>query len=413
MSGDHPLDVVGIGADGPHGLPPAIRALVETAPVLAGSREHLEPWGHLAARRIVLAGDLGAWFDAVAEALTLGPVALLASGDPLYFGIGRLVVERFGRERVRFHPQVSSVQLACSRAKLPWQEAVVVSAHGRSLEQLGEALRTSPPLVVVLTDPTHTPARIARFVRDLAPVLPYRLWVCARLGAPDEQVVCLSLGEAVAGCFAEPNIVVLERQEPEIPASLPRLGIPDDCFLTFGDRPGLITKLEVRTLALAYLQIPGAGVAWDIGSGTGAVAVELARLMSGGTVYAIEKSTAGAALIRRNAERMGVANLTLVVGRAPAALGNLPTPCRVFVGGGGPDLPAILDHCAGVLEPGGLLVANFASPEQTTAARTRLETLGMQASYTLVQISRAASLAGGTRLAPLNPVFLLRAEKPK
>lgn len=414
----HELAVVGIGADGPVGLSRQARAVVEEAGVLAGSRTHLDWWQDHPAHRLELSGELGDFLDQLAETLAHGPVVLLASGDPLFFGIGRLLLERFGRERLVFYPHISSVQLAFSRVKLPWQQAEIVSAHGRSLVRLTEVMRTHPVAVAVLSDPENTPQRIARLVLDLQLLSPYRFWVCSALGSEAEQVEGMSCLEACTRSFAEPNVVILERldvQEAGLPAgcALPLLGIPDEMFLTYSDQPGLMTKLEVRVLALAYLQLADGLLCWDIGSGTGSVAIEMARLSPAGFVYAVEKTAAGCGLIAQNARRLGVANLQVVRGKAPGVLDGLPHPRRVFVGGGGEGLAEILSICSQALQPGGILVANFATVESLTTAQRVFREAGWPVCYTQAQLSRSVALGAGTRLAPLNPVFILQATKPK
>ncbi len=409
--GRHRLSVVGVGADGARGLSDAARDLIAQAPILAGSAEHLKWWTGHPGKRLALGSDLGKFLDTLEQALIEDPVVLLASGDPLFFGIGRLVIERFGPEDVEFHPHLSAVQLAFSRAKLPWQEAVLVSAHGRSLSKLADALRSHPELVAVLSDPLNTPAVMARFVLDLGLVSPYRLWVCARLGSEVESVECLSCEEAMGRTFDAPNVVILERQPARSPDELPAFGIPDDCFVTYSDRPGLMTKFEVRVLALAYLQLALGQVVWDIGSGTGSVAIEAARLVGTGTVYAVEKTEAGCGLIERNTLRLGVTNVKIVRARAPEGLVALPDPDRVFIGGGGDKLLEILDCCGRVLKPGGQLVANFASLEPLVTAQAHLQKLGWSVQYSQLLVSRSATIAAATRLVPLNPVFLLRASK--
>lgn len=413
----HELAIVGIGADGPGGLSRQVRAVVDGAGVLAGSRAHLDWWRDHPAHRLELSGELGDFLDRLGETLTRGPVVLLASGDPLFFGIGRLLLERFGRERLVFHPHISSVQLAFSRVKLPWQQAEIVSAHGRSLVRLTEVMRTHPVTVAVLSDPENTPQRIARLVLDLQLPSSYQFWVCTALGSEVEKVESMSCLEACTRSFAEPNVIVLERLDAQAgdgaAKNLPLLGIPDEMFLTYPDQPGLMTKLEVRVLALAYLQLTDGLLCWDIGSGTGSVAIEMARLSPAGFVYAVEKTAAGCGLITQNARRLGVANLQVVRGKAPEVLDGLPRPQRIFVGGGGERLAEILSICSHALQPGGILVANFATVESLTTAQWVFQEAGWPVRYTQAQLSRSVALGAGTRLAPLNPVFILQATKPQ
>lgn len=408
---DTPILVVGIGLDGAQGLTPELRSRVAQAKVLVGSDRHLSYFPDVVAERWPL-GDFDTLAAQLRRRLTTaraGEIVVLASGDPLFFGLGRWLLQHLPAEVLTFHPHLSAVQLAFSRVKLPWQTAKLVSAHGRSLDALTQALQQGHEILAVLTDPTHTPAAIARLIEGLALPSHYRLWVCENLGATDERVRSLSVHAAQRETFAPLNVVILHRQDtpPPLPA-LPHFGLADDLFLSFRDRPGLITKRPVRVLALTELALQDGQVVWDIGAGTGSVSIEIARLCPCSTVYALEKTAVGADLIRQNAARFATPHVHAIHGQAPVALETLPPPDRVFIGGSGGNLSAILDHSARALRPGGRLVLALATLETVADLTQWLSPrTDWQSQWQQVQITRSVPVGSLTRWQPLNPVTLV------
>ncbi|MFS8860094.1 precorrin-6y C5,15-methyltransferase (decarboxylating) subunit CbiE [Synechococcus sp. B60.1] len=399
------LAVVGVAGDGSvasWAIPP-----LSQAQTLAGPPSLLQHFADHPARQIRLTGSVESWIPLLQKELAQGSLVLLASGDPLFFGIGRLLTQYFPAEQLAFYPQVSSVQLALNRLQIPWQEATILSLHGRGMEPLEPALKQGSPVIVVLTDPEHTPASLAQFIADLQLPVRYQGWVCSQLGSPHEQILPLQEGENSA--FPSPNLVVLRRVDPEPdPRRWPLVGIPDDQFHTFPDQPGLITKQPIRLLTLGALQLPRQGVVWDVGAGTGSVAVEIARLSPQLQVYAVERNAMGICLIRRNRQRFGLENLHVIPGAAPQVLADLPDPDRVLLGGGGKGIRDLLPVVAARLRPEGILVANFATLETCSETLQWLRSQGWQVRLEHIQISRSTALAEGTRFAPLNPVYLLQ-----
>lgn len=385
---------------------------MRSAKLIAGSAAQLDSLGEIAAEKRVMGRDIEAWLQQLSEDVQERDVVVLSSGDPLYFGIGRLLTERFPPEMLRFYPHVSSVQLAFSRLQIPWQSATVVSVHGREAEELETALRQGKSPIAVLTDGVHTPSAIARLIRDLHTPVNYRLWVCSDLGSGEERVEASTVEEAIARSFPRPNVTVLESiDEPPKPDAVPILGIPDEDFLTFSDRPGLITKSEVRVLTLALLQLPTRGIIWDVGAGTGSISIELGRLVPQAEIFAIEQKAAGVTLVHQNCDRFGVKNISVIPGTAPDALQNLPDPDRVILGGGGSKTPDILRVCMQRLRPGGILVANFATLENTAMANEVLNQAGWHVQMLQVNVARSAGIGSATRFVPLNPVTILQAKR--
>ncbi len=410
----HCITVIGMGLEGVTGLSQDVLALLQDASVIAGPRSRLAWLGHLSARLVPLDPPIETWIPILQNELTHGSLVLLATGDPLFFGIGRLLLQSFPATQLIFYPHVSSVQLAFSRIKRPWQQAQIISVHGRSMDHLEQALKQGASLIGVLTDAIHTPAAIAQLIQDLQLPSHYRLWICSRLGAADEKVQCLQPSEAVQTQFELPNVVILERVVTDLPpAQYPLVGIPDNQFVTFPDQPGLITKQEIRALTLMLLQLPPqGGVIWDIGAGTGSISIEIARLLPTAQVYAIEKNAVGIQLIQQNCSRFQVPHVQVVSGAAPAALTPLPDPDRIVVGGGGSQILEIIDAVSQRLTPQGIVVGNFATLEPCLATQARLKQQGWSVKLLQANLARSSTLVNSTRLIPLNPVMLVQGIKP-
>ncbi|MCA1656132.1 MAG: precorrin-6y C5,15-methyltransferase (decarboxylating) subunit CbiE [Actinobacteria bacterium] len=383
--------VLGVAGDGPD---PVATGLLADADLVVGGRRLLDglppAGGGRASRRLALSGDLGPALDAVAA--EPGRVCVLASGDPGFFGIVRALAERVGTAVLDVHPAPSAVSMAFARLGLPWDDATVVSAHGRSLDDAAHRAAAAPK-AAVLTAPGTPPEAVGQALLRVG-ARHARVVVCSRLGAVDESVAHTGLAGLAAGSWDPLSVVVL-LDGPDV-AVAPTLawGLPDHGF---AHRDGMVTKSEVRAVALGKLALPPTGVLWDVGAGSGSVAVECARLAPCLRVMAVEQRADDAARIGANAATHAV-TVEVVGGHAPEALDGLPDPDRSFVGGGG---LAVLDAVLARLRPGGRVVAAFASLDRAAAAFERLGHL------VEVGVSRGQPVpGGGVRLAAENPVFV-------
>lgn len=410
----HLLHVIGLGLEGLQCLSPQAQVCLAQAEIIGGSKAHLQTVVDHPARKLPLGSDIVAWLDQIADSLQQQSVVVLASGDPLFFGLGRLLTERFDRQCLRFYPQVSSVQLAFNRLGIPWQSATVVSVHGRQPDRLEQVLKQGKSPLAVLTDWVHTPGEIARLIRDMRPPVPYRMWVCSNLGASQETIQAISITDAIKASFPNPNVVVLVADSLDSDRPQPLFGIADGDFYTFPDQPGLITKQEVRALSLSLLRLRPNITVWDVGAGTGSISIEIARLVPDAQIYAVEKTAAGLALIEKNCHRFGATQVFAIRGGAPAVLESLPKPDRIVIGGGGKAMSDILDVCCDRIRPGGTIVANFATIETCMLTKQQLQDQGWIVQLLQVNIARSATLAttNTTRFVPLNPVILLQASRP-
>ncbi|HWB71348.1 MAG TPA: precorrin-6y C5,15-methyltransferase (decarboxylating) subunit CbiE [Egibacteraceae bacterium] len=380
----------------------ALEALARARLVL-GAPRHLETVAHLlppVARSAPLTADLDAALGAVAA--EPGPVAVLASGDPGFFGIVRALAARFGPAALQVLPAVSSVAQAFARVGLPWDDALVVSAHGRDPAYAVNACRAHPK-VAVLTMPDFGPAELAR-------ALPpgRRLVVAERLGDTDERVTDATAEDVAAARWQDPNVVlsvdpaaaVADKGRSWPPRRTPtRWGLGEDAF---EHRDGMITKAEVRAVALARLG-PGTGdLVWDVGAGSGSVGVEAARL--GAAVVAVDADPDQCARVQVNAARHQV-HVDTVCATAPQALESLADPDAVFVGGGGHLVTAIVRVAADRARRA--VVVALATIERVGPVRRAMSDAGLVAEATLVQAARVAPLGAGHRLEAGNPVFLV------
>jgi precorrin-6Y C5,15-methyltransferase (decarboxylating) len=394
------VDVVGLLGGVPYGRV-ASEALA-AAEVVVGSSRQMAEAQHLpaSAERVPLAGPLDSVLAAVeARAAEGRRVCVLASGDPGFFGIVRALGERLGPESLAVHPAPSSVSMAFARMGLSWDDALVVSAHGRPLDAAVDAARRARK-VAILTSPDNPPEAVGKALRSAGRAVE-AVAVVSRIGDVAERVHRLDLDGLAAGSFDPMSVVVVLAADSPIPQG-PGLawGLPEDAFAYRG---GMITKAEVRAVALGKLALPRTGTLWDVGAGSGSVAVECGRLAPGLDVLAVERDPAQAERVRANASSHGV-TVTVVEGEAPGAFERLADPDRVFVGGGGID---VLDAALARLRPGGVVVANYTLVDRAVAAHERLGNLVQ------LGVARAAPIGTlGFRLVPENPVFVCWGSPP-
>jgi len=400
-----PLVVIGLGADGPATLSRQALEHIQQAGVLAGGKRHLDYFPDWNGERIVITANLDGLIARLKDSYRRVKTVVLASGDPLFFGIGRVLLEAFPREDLVFLPHVSSVQLAFARLKETWNDACVVSVHGRPIESLLPALSAKEPKIAVLTDVSNDPSAICRYMQDHGCARDYKIWVCENLGAADERIS--PFRETAA--HSPLNIMVLLRKNAatgEV-ATVPLIGIPDHVLAH-----RLLTKREIRVLVLGYLELQAGQVVWDIGAGSGAVSIEAARLSSSLQVHAIEKDPQALAHTQENVCRFLLGNVRVVAGEAPEALADLPDPDRVFIGGSGGRLADILETVFLRIKPAGRLVLNCITLETFTSAWNWLTARKLCPEATSVQLAHAQPLGKLHSFEADRPLFIIRVGKP-
>ncbi|MCI0346195.1 MAG: precorrin-6y C5,15-methyltransferase (decarboxylating) subunit CbiE [Chloroflexi bacterium] len=411
MSHRRAVTVVGIGDDGCKGLTARAMDAIARADVLVGGERQLDFVPEFRGERIVLKNGVVSALDRIAELAAEHQVCVLASGDPLFFGIGGLVIRRIGGEHVEVVPQPSSVQWAFARAGLKWDDAAVLTFHGRPLEGFLTRLR-SHAKVAVLTDAENSPPRLGAHMMEHGETA-WRAWVCESLGGADERVRACSVEELAAlADVGALNVLVLERTDPawKPPTAIPY--VHEDAFAKRMPKKGLITKREVRLLSLAALGLRRDSVVWDVGAGSGSVSIEAALLAPSGRVYAVEVDPEGVEICRENLRAHAVDNVRVVAGRAPEALADLEAPDAVFVGGSKGSMEEIIDVALERLKPGGRLVVNAITLENAGEVYRTFRRRDLVPEVTLLQVSRAERLASYLRYEALNPIQIFAVEKP-
>lgn len=409
------IKVVGIGLNGRESLTANVQNIVANAKLLMGSDRHLSYFQDNPGDKVIIS-------NLYEDIKTLHQIknhyksiVILVSGDPLFFGLGRLLLEQFKEEELEFYPNVSSIQLAFNQIKIPWNDAKIISGHGRDLDQLIISLQQGVEKIAILTDRKNNPQAIANLLLSLNIPVNYKIWVCENLGHSDEKVNCFS-PQTLANIsyqFAPLNIVILLRKnklnlsKKELD-NLPIFGIEDRYFMTFKDRPGLMTKREIRMIILGELGLKSEDAIWDIGAGTGSVSIEIARLCPNSQVFAIEKTAMGINLINKNCQRFEVNNITPIQTKAPDKLLTLPNPNRIFIGGSGGNLIDILDVCKEKLLENGIIIITLATLENLALSLDWINKNSFNYQLLNINISRSIAIADLTRLSPLNPVFLIK-----
>lgn len=360
MNGTRWLSIVGLGEDGIDGLSPAARRLVAQARLIVGGRRHLSLIGAAGAETMAWPSPIEDGFDAIA-ARRGAPVCVLASGDPFFFGVGSTLMRRFSAEEMTCVPARSAFALAAARLGWAQQDCALLSLHGRPLEAIIPHLQPGARVLALSWDDA-TPAKLASLLAARG-FGRSKLTICEAMGGARERI-----RTSEAQGFALDNIAALNTIALEVAAErharvLPRApGLPDDWF----EHDGQITKRDIRAVTLAALA-PGRGeTLWDVGSGSGSVAIEWMLADPANHAVAIERREERASRIVRNSLGLGAPGLAVMRGEAPHAFSGLPAPDAIFIGGGA-GAPTMIERATDALKGGGRLIVNAVTIETQAA----------------------------------------------
>jgi precorrin-6Y C5,15-methyltransferase (decarboxylating) len=397
------LAVIGLTERGLDGLTPEARRLIDQAELIIGGERHLALVPTAEAQRQSWASPLRLTIEEILR-WRGRPVVVLASGDPMWFGVGVTLARHVAPDEMQVLPQVSAFTLAAARLGWPLADTDCLTLHGRPLDLLNAAVYPGARLLL-LTDDGAAPALIARRLTELG-YGASRVVALEHMDGPAE-----AMNESRAAAWgdrrtADLNTVAVECRADSDATVLGRVaGLPDDAF----QHDGQLTKREIRASALAKLMpLPGA-LLWDVGAGCGSVAIEWMRAARGAKAIAIENNPERIALIEANRQRLGMPKLAIVTGKAPAALEGLAQPTAIFLGGG-VATAGLIERCWAALPSGGRLVAHAVTVE----SETRLA--GFRAAcdgeLTRIAIQRAEPIGPHLAWRPLRPVTQLSAVKP-
>lgn len=392
--------MIGIGDNGTDGLLPLYREWIERCEVLVGGERQLAFFPHFTGEKIAIQGGLASLVEKLQKEQRA--TVILASGDPLFYGIGSYLSKKLSLE---IYPYTSSVQLAFSKMKEAWQDAYVTSLHGRSIKGLAQKI-DGRKKVAILTDEVNSPNAIASYLKQFG-MTEYEAFVAENLQGETERCGFYSLDEMEQGQFLPLNVVILRQQyEPKNYT----LGIEDEEFSQRKPDKGLITKKEIRVLSLQAMALHEKSIVWDIGTCTGSMAIEAGKIAREGHIFAIEKNELDLQNCFMNQRKFRV-DVTAIHGKAPSGLDAFPNPDAIFIGGSGGEMRDLLTTCIGRLKENGRLVMNVATLENLYKSVTVLKELGCQVSILQAQLARSKPILDMTRFEPLNPIFIIIASR--
>jgi len=346
-------------------------------------------------------------------------IILISRGDPLWFGIGRILLENFPKNELNFYPSNTCIQLAFNKLKLPWQDTICISIHGRDSSRLVESLKNKPSNLAVITDSNKKSLEIIqKNLSELNLVDIYDFWLCEEIGFDNENIRKLNLRESLPSDISSLNIVVLTKKKQNYSNyNLPLFGINDTTFKTFEDRPNLLTKREIRIQILADLELPKSGVIWDIGAGCGSIGLEALKLRPNLDLFCIDKRIGSKALILENANRLGVKPKFIFEEDIKNTLNTFnfspsEKPNRLVIGGCDKETKLlIIKKMAQIMNIGDIIIIPIIDIQTIKKLKMELEDKNFKTNLNLIQTYKSLSISEGMRLEPNNPVFLLRGKK--
>ena len=426
--------IIGVLDNGTDGLSPAALTQIKNADLIIGGHRTLMLFSDTfkkGAEQKDLTGQLNQITDWVHSAHQKNQaVVILATGDPLCHGIGKYltakIATKIGAEHCQILPNTSTLQLACARFGIAWQNAHICSVHTKDTGEWSDTADgshglypllqacTQYELIIIFTSPENTPDRIARMLQQENMAAVFNLYVAAQLLTSEEKLYReLSIDAAASRAFNAPNIVLLQRIKPLTEKTI--FGLEDPAFAQRKPDKGLITKREVRAVSLARLQLRRSSIVWDIGAGSGSVGLEAAQLCPAGYVYAIEKNAADAGIVLQNQQQLDIHNFKLFRGKAPQHLNDWPDPDAVFIGGSGGELNELIKLCLQRIKNNGWLVMNFVTLENLSVASEALKQMNaeeenIQWDVVQLQASRSQPILHMHRMNAENSVWIVCAQ---
>ena len=379
---------------------------IQGADILIGGKRHLQYFKEHHATKIIITKDIKTLAAYIKRHMKNKEIVVLASGDPLFFGIGSVLKDKLGEDNIVIYPNVTSVAAAFARIREPWHDAHVISLHGkRKNRELLKAL-TEKKKIAILTDPEKSPSWLADFLITNK-ITRFKICILEQLGTSSERIGWYEPSQAAGMSFSEPNIIILKSTTPESVDNL-FSGIPESWF---DHENGIITKSEIRAVTTSKLKLLNNSVLWDLGSGSGSVAIEASLFIKKGRIIAVEKKQERINQIKSNVKRFRIKNIDIIHSLLPEGLGKLPRPDRIFVGGGGKDLDKIIASAIHYLKDNGIIVINAVLLSSVDSSISILKKFGFRTNVVQVQISRGSEMFWGTRLEAQNPVWIVSGEK--
>lgn len=408
------ISLIGIGDDGCSGLTSRAVNAMSRCQVLAGGERQISFFPDFKGTIVPLKNNILESISQIIRFADEENVAVLASGDPLFFGIGNLLIEKAGCENVEIIPHVSSLQTAFAKIGMKWDDASWISLHGRKNTSFCATLHHLRK-AFILTDTEMTPAVIAERLIEYSQT-DWKGWLCENLDGPGERIREFQTpSELISFKDISPlNVLVLERNDPEWRTPPVCIHHSEDEYAKRMPSKGLITKKEIRIQSIAAMKLKETSIVWDIGAGSGSVSVECALISHRGRVYAVEKNSESILHCRENIRKFSADNVEIIEGNAPDVLIEIKdNPDAVFIGGSGGGLNKILKICYERLSEGGMLVANAITMENVHEIYGFARSIDAETEMIQMQISRLSPLASYMRYEAQNPIHIFAIGKGK
>ncbi|MEE4253885.1 MAG: precorrin-6y C5,15-methyltransferase (decarboxylating) subunit CbiE [Desulfuromusa sp.] len=400
------IHVIGAGIAGQEGFTPQALELINQSELLFGAQRLLGLFPDFSGETFALDDrNLAEMVSRLQDCDCR--VVVLASGDPLFFGLGRFLLRNLADELIEFLPNVTSVQYAFAKIREPWDDSVFISAHDRALKDVVNRIVANDK-AAVLTDDNISPGAIARELLSRRRG-GYKAYLCENLGTEVEKIRVTDVKGLLELDVARLNVLILIKEyEDSSQGYVPTFGIPDDEFVSIKK---LITKEEVRVVTLAKLKLRHDMCLWDIGAGSGSICIEADHLLPNGRIFAIERNEECRQFIKENLQKFNTRNVVLIEGDAPDCLEELPDPDCVFIGGSGGRLWDILDAVDQRLAVGGRIVLNASTLDTLTSANEYFGNAGYQVEVVTVNIARTRPHSNYKLFEAYDPVYILTAVK--
>ncbi len=409
-----PIDVIGMGHS-KKDLTQRHLEIINRCDILIAGKRLLAMFDLPGVEKIRVTGAIENIVEIIKKKMDISKIVVLASGDPLYYGIGSTLINYFPKEQITVYSNISSVSAAFAAIKEPWHDAKIITLHGKQSKPFCFSTLEGEDKVAFLTDPKNNPQYIAdELIKNR--LLNFKFCVVENLGDEKKEKIkwMKNIEEAATQKFSHPNIVILKKDRAAYNKNISHethIGMEDS---EFKHSKGLITKSEIRSITLSKLKlIKKNHRLWDVGSGSGSLAIEAALQIPEGEVYAIEKNQNRICDIVYNSRKFNCANIKVLHNTFLEGVDDIEKrPDRIFIGGGGKGLQKILHSCCKKLLPSGVIVINSVVLQNFQTALNLLERLKFNPQIVQIQISRSRSMPSGDRLEALNPVWIISGTKP-
>lgn len=394
-------------------------SIIRQSDVLIGGVRHLSLFPDFPGEKIEITDNLKDITTFIQEYQDRKKIIVLASGDPLFYGIGGYLSKKLGKDKITIYPNISTISAAFARLNEPWQDAELISLHARQLSPWHIERIRNCSKAAILTDGVRTPEWLWKELKKEG-ITGFTIWVLEKLGEKDERINSF-MGDDITGRkFSDPNIVVLLKDKihpglkykdhsEKCPLETDlHIGMPES---RFRHEKGLITKPEIRSITLSKLKLESHHTLWDLGAGSGSVSIEASFFIKTGQIIAVEKNLDRIKDIEYNRQAFAANTIKIVHANLPDGLDTLTRPDRVFIGGGGKCLQELVKQSASVMKKGGIMVVNTVLLVSVTSTLETLTQLNFKTDIVQVQISKGHKMPWNLMLKSQNPVFIISGEK--